>query len=216
MSHQSAQSRIEQSDQNQLASRRFSSYDDARSFPVQDSSIPPSSRAEFDAFIRVHDIEMADLKRQVRSSDAQIAGFERQARTSDEQIAGLERQVRTYDEQIAGFERQECTSARQARTSDEQIAELERQVRELTNRMSETSSFAESPNNSTTLETRNRNDSLDENDCFLCLERASTVVLFSCKQACRKCSENKSVVLCPLCSVLIESKLVIVPTCALR
>ena len=94
-----------------------------------------------------------------------------------------------------------------------QVSGLERQMRELMSHMSATSSFVESPNNSTTLETLDSSDTMNENDCFLCLVEASTVVLFPCKHLCicHKCSANPSVILCPLCSEEIESRLSFVP-----
>ena len=87
-------------------------------------------------------------------------------------------------------------------------------MREMMRHMSATSSFVESPDNSTTLEAIDSSDTMNENDCFLCLESASTVVLFPCKHLCicHKCSAKTCVVLCPLCSEEIESRLSIVPT----
>ena len=144
------------------------------------SSAPlsPPSRAELEAQVRSHDSQLIAHK-------SEIADLKRQARTSDREIADLKRQNEKFERQNEKFERQ---------------------IRELTNHLSASSSFAESPDISVAHEPRNRSDSLD--GCVICFG-PNNVLLLPCKHPClcRECSATKVVDQCPICSAEVQSKM---------
>ena len=92
----------------------------------------------------------------IEKFNAQIAGIERK---HDIEIADLKRQVRTSDFEMAVLKRQNEKFERQNE-------KFERQIRELTNHLSASSPFAESPKTSAAHVTRGRSDSTD--GCVIC------------------------------------------------
>ena len=111
-----------------------------------------------------------------------------------------------HDAEIAELKRQARAQDAQNRASDDKVARLEGQVRELMRIMtsSSPSPIAESPSNSRTYGT----------ECVICIDGPKTIVILPCKHLClcKGCSVGKSIKTCPICFVVVEDMMDIVPS----